>query len=167
MKRSFSFSIAMIIGLTLVILLGCAKNKNDELRQLAQKYVNIWNEKDIDALVELYDEDATMIMPGEAEPLKGKDAIRANQNAYFIAFPDMHVEIGTILTSETEFCIEMITKGTNTGPLATPQGEIPPTGRQMSLQAAFLAKVSPAGLIIEDRTYFDSMVLLTQLGLTE
>ena len=43
MKRSFSFSVVMIIGLALILLLGCAKNKNDELHQLAEKYIDTWN----------------------------------------------------------------------------------------------------------------------------
>ena len=167
MKKSFNFSIVLVMGLALVILLSCTTNNTDEVRQLALKFEDIMNKKDIDALLELYAEDATMIIAGESEPLKGKDAIRANQEAYYNAFPDMQIEFATILTSETEFCIEMIIKGTHTRPLASPQGEIPPTGRTINLRGVFLGKVSPAGLVIEDRTYFDSMVFLKQLGLTE
>ncbi len=56
-------------------------------------------------------------------------------------------------------------EGTFTCPLATPEGEVAPTGKKVSLKVAFLAKISPAGLIAEDRSSFDNLAFMKQLGL--
>jgi steroid delta-isomerase-like uncharacterized protein len=165
MKRVYYFIFSIALCLSFVFLQSCAKNNNDDIRQLAMKFGEAMNKKNSDALLELYADDAVMIIAGESGPLKGKEAIRANQEAYFRAFPDMKMEFTTILTSKDEFCIEWILRGTNTGPLSTPEGEIAPTGRTVNLRGAFFGKVSPEGLVTEDRTYFDNMVLMTQLGL--
>ncbi|MFQ5630736.1 MAG: ester cyclase [bacterium] len=165
MKQVYYLILSIAICLSSVFLQSCVKNNNDEIRELAMKFEQAMQNQDLDALLELYADDATMIIAGEAEPLKGKEAIRANQGAYFRAFPDMKIEFAAILTSEDEFCIEWILQGTNTGPLSSPEGEIPPTGRAVNLQGAFFGKVSPEGLVTEDRTYFDSAVMMAQLGL--
>ena len=56
--------------------------------------------------------------------------------------------------------------GTNTGPLVSPEGEIPPTGRRVNIRMAFILRVTPTGQIEEDQTYFDEAEFMKQLGLT-
>jgi hypothetical protein len=53
-----------------------------------------------------------------------------------------------------------------TGPLATPNEDIQPTGRKFEIKGAVFLKVNPEGLIIEDKTYYDQASWLAQLGLT-
>jgi len=166
MKRMSCFAFSIVICLSSVFFQSCANTNDDEIKQLTMKFHEVMNEKDIDALVELYADDAVMIMAGESEPLKGKESLRANQEGWFRAFPDMKIDFGMVLTSKNEFCIEMLITGTNTGPLSTSEGEIPPTGRTVKFNAVFLAKVSPEGLVTEDRTYFDNMGFMSQLGLS-
>jgi hypothetical protein len=55
--------------------------------------------------------------------------------------------------------------GTNAGPMVSPEGEMPPTGRRVGIRMAFILRVRPNGLIEEDRTYFDEAEFLKQLGL--
>jgi ketosteroid isomerase-like protein len=55
--------------------------------------------------------------------------------------------------------------GTNTGPLVSPEGEMPPTGRRVNIRMAFILRVRPDGQIEEDQTYFDEAEFLKQLGL--
>jgi hypothetical protein len=56
-------------------------------------------------------------------------------------------------------------RGTFTGPLASPEGDIPPTGKSAEVKVAFIAKVNADGLIEEDRTYYDTTDFMKQLGL--
>ena len=56
--------------------------------------------------------------------------------------------------------------GTNTGPLEGPEGETPPSGRKVDLPFADFSRLSD-GKIVEYRTYYDQVALLTQLGLME
>jgi len=44
-------------------------------------------------------------------------------------------------------------------------GEVAPTGKSFKFRLVFLAKISPDGLIAEDRSYFDNLDFMKQLGL--
>ena len=124
-----------------------------------------FNNHDPAALAQLYAQDATYMLSGEPELLRGRKAIQKSYEVFFRAFPDMSVEKTLSMTSGDHHFAEAIARGTHTGPFATPQGEIAPTGRKIELKMAFVAKVTPEGLIAEDRTYFDSAVMMSQLGL--
>jgi hypothetical protein len=56
--------------------------------------------------------------------------------------------------------------GTNTGPLVSPEGEMPPSRRRVEIRMAFILRVRSDGLIEEDQTYFDEAEFMKQLGLT-
>jgi predicted ester cyclase len=50
--------------------------------------------------------------------------------------------------------------------LSTPAGEVPPTGKAISYESAVLWTIDSAGLITEERSYFDATGVAAQLGLT-
>ncbi len=138
-----------------------------DLKKLAEKYQEAFDNQDMAALAQLYAEDATMIMPGEPEPIKGREAIERNQAAIFRAMPDFSAKFTQILISGNYIVFEVVSHGTFTGPLASPEGDIPPTGKSMINKVAFIAKVNADGLIEEDRTYYDTAAVMRQLGLIE
>jgi len=137
-----------------------------DLKKLAENVQKAWDNQDMNALVQLYAEDAVMFMPGE-EPVRGRKAIEENQAAFLRAMPDMTVKFTTILIQGNHIAFEGIFSGTFTGPLASPEGDIPPTGRSVKAGVAFIAKVNADGLVEEDRTYFDNLDFMKQLGLIE
>ncbi len=141
------------------------QNKAD-LTKLAEGVQKAWDNQDMNALVQLYAEDAVMYMPGE-EPVRGRKAIEENQAAFLRAMPDMTLKFTTILIQGNHIAFEGIFTGTFTGPLASPEGDIPPTGRSVKAGFAFIAKVNADGLVEEDRTYFDNLDFMKQLGLIE
>jgi ketosteroid isomerase-like protein len=53
---------------------------------------------------------------------------------------------------------------THTGPFQTPQGEVPPTGRTVVIDAVDVVTATD-GKISSWRVYFDQMGILRQLGL--
>jgi predicted ester cyclase len=67
-------------------------------------------------------------------------------------------EIGDTAIAEGNFV------GTHTGPLATPNGAVPATGRRMDLPFSDFFEVKD-GKVISHRVYFDQMALMAQLGL--
>jgi ketosteroid isomerase-like protein len=54
--------------------------------------------------------------------------------------------------------------GTHTGPLATDDGDVEPTGAAVELRFADVSRVRD-GKIVAYHTYYDQLGLLTQLGL--
>ena len=157
-------SIFLLVSLFLVFSIVQGSGDKADLKKLAEKIQKAWDDQDIDALVQNYAEDATMMMPGEAELLRGRKAIAKNQEAYFRAFPDMTIKFNTIASQGNYIVFEGLVKGTFTGPLATPEGDIQPTGRSVKFGFAFIAKVNAKGLIVEDRTYFDNLDFMQQIG---
>ena len=142
------------------------QNKAD-MEKLAENVQKAWHNQDMSALVQLYAEDATKIAPGQPEPTRGREAIKKNEEAFLRAMPDLNVEYTLILISGNHIVFEGVVQGTFTGPLASPGGDIPPTGKSINLNFAFIVKVNADGLIEEDRTYYDTTTLMRQLGLIE
>ena len=56
------------------------------------------------------------------------------------------------------------TKGTQTGPLALPTGVVPPTGKYAEVPGALVA-ILKEGKIVREKTYWNQVELLAQLGL--
>jgi predicted ester cyclase len=106
-----------------------------------------------------------MIQPNEPAPVRGRAAILKSYQSIFNAFPNWKFDFSSILFADDTIIFELVGHGTMTGPLVTPEGEIAPTGKNMDLKTAFLAKISPDGLIVEDRSYFDNTEMLKALGL--
>jgi steroid delta-isomerase-like uncharacterized protein len=138
-----------------------------DMKKLAENVQKAWDNQDMNALVQLYAEDAVMYMPGEPEPARGRKAIAENQAAFLRAMPDMTIKFTTIIIQGNHIAFEGIFSGTFTGPLASPEGDIPPTGRSVKAGFAFIGRVNADGLIEEDRTYFDNLDFMRQLGLIE
>src|SRR4051812_34243727 len=61
--------------------------------------------------------------------------------------------------------VEWVYSGTNSGPLATPDGVLPPTGRAVTLRGASFLRFNSAGLIVEEHRYYDRSSFFQQLGL--
>ena len=79
-------------------------------------------------------------------------------------FPDSTVEITNVFATEDQSVIEFTGRGTNTGPLHMPTGDIPPTGRYSELRFCSVNRAR-SGKIVSIHQYFDVMTMLQQLGL--
>jgi len=79
-------------------------------------------------------------------------------------FPDSGIEITNLFASEDQVVVEFIGRGTNTGPLHMPTGDVPPTGRAVELRFCDVYRVSN-GKIVSYRSYYDVFGFLQQLGL--
>ncbi len=80
------------------------------------------------------------------------------------AFPDSRVEVTNMFATEDQCVLEYTGRGTNTGPLHLPMGEIPATGRWAELRLCDVTQIRN-GKIVSYRTYYDTMTMMQQLGL--
>lgn len=138
-----------------------------DLKPIADKLIEVFNSNDATALAQLYTEDQVTICSGVPEPVRGRKAKEEFVGGFFRAFPGMNMEPTSILFSENHIVFEVVMRGTNNGPLVSPEGGIPPTGRSIELNMIFVTRVSAEGLIEEDRTYYDTAEFMRQLGLIE
>lgn len=80
------------------------------------------------------------------------------------AFPGSQVELANIFATDDQVVIEFTGRGTNTGTLHTPMGDIPATGKSAELRHCNILQTKN-GKIVSSRAYYDTMTLLQQLGL--
>jgi predicted ester cyclase len=80
------------------------------------------------------------------------------------AFPDLQINITHQVATENEVVSEFTARGTQTGPMMTPAGEIPPTGRIVDFTVCEVWSVKN-GKVASLRNYQDSASIMRQLGL--
>ena len=135
------------------------------LKDIADKLIHAFNTHDAAGLAQLYAEDQTTILPGAPGPVEGRKDKEALVAGYLRALPDLRLDISLVLTPGNHVVCEGHMRGTHTGPLVSPEGEVWPTGRAADIRMIFVLRVRPDGLIEEDRTYFDEAEFLKRLGL--
>jgi ketosteroid isomerase-like protein len=117
---------------------------------------------ELDALQPLLDPDIEFRMGPEAG--KGWGFFRPFLEGYLRGFPDLrHEELDHVELGDT-IALELLVRGTHAGPLQTPQGELPPTGRDVVWESVDYVKVRD-GRIASWHVYTDSLAFMTQLGL--
>jgi steroid delta-isomerase-like uncharacterized protein len=78
-------------------------------------------------------------------------------------FPDSRVEITNLFATEDQAVVEFIGRGTNTGPLHMPTGDLPPTGQPVELRFCDVYRIEN-GKIVNYRSYYDALSFMQQLG---
>jgi steroid delta-isomerase-like uncharacterized protein len=127
--------------------------------------VDACNVRDAEAVADLYAADGVVLDPQYPQPIRGRDDIRESYAQLFRSFPDATVKIQQRALNGGRVSYELRLTGTHTGPLATPDGEVPATGRRIDLPAAVFADVDGDGRFRETRRYYDMAELMRQLGL--
>lgn len=108
-------------------------------------------------------EDAHMVAPGGAQP-KGRAEVLAFLSVFKTAFPDGRLTALTTFADGPHAANEGVFEGTHDGPLASPGGEVPPTGKKVSFRWAAIYEVRD-GQLRSEHLFFDQADFLAQLGL--
>jgi predicted ester cyclase len=119
--------------------------------------------RDFDAVAGRLTPDCDFRAPGVA--LQGPEGVVAWMQPFLDAFPDLHHHIGPVVASGDGVAFELELHGTHTEPLATPQGELPGTGRELHLAVCNMWRVTDDGAIAAYHIYFDQVAFMVALGL--
>lgn len=134
---------------------------------ILREYVNAVNEQDPTRFAALFAVDAVLHDPVFPEPTRGRDALQSMMEGILRAFPDMTWKpVGDPIVARGRVAFVVSVEATHHGPLATPAGDVPPTGKTIAYDAAVLWTIDSEGLIAEERSYFDATGVAAQLGLT-
>lgn len=133
-----------------------------DLKQLARRMFAAISNGDISAIRDLCNPGVEHIEAGGTH--QGIDAVAAHFATLAEAFPDLEIVIVRQLESSNAVTTEMRFTGTQTGPLATPQGTLPPSGRKVDLPGCAIHDVED-GRITRHTGYYDQLLFMTQLGL--
>jgi steroid delta-isomerase-like uncharacterized protein len=133
-----------------------------DINVLADRFVDAFNKHDVSALNELLHAEVAFMSPtGE---VRGREANRAYNQAWFDAFPDAHLSITRRIVSGNVTVEEGAFEGTHTGTFRTPAGDVPATGKWVKGSYCGIQEYE-GDLIKGGRLYYDQVDLLTQLGL--
>jgi ketosteroid isomerase-like protein len=135
-----------------------------DLESSVRMFYERFGEGDMDGAASIYHDDVVTIEPalGRAESLA---EWRAYGEAFRRACPDAHMVVQTLVESGETVAVEARFAGTFTGPLFSPQGEVPPTGNAFELPFADFFRFR-GERVSEHHVYYDQLAFLSALGIT-
>lgn len=132
-------------------------------RELHERALEAFNTKDEAGIRATCSKDVEYVAPGGMTG-KGIDAYLDFCRSWWTAFPDGKALVQRLHVTDDALIEEAVFAGTHRGVLATPMGDIPPTGRRLEGRYTAVYAVS-GGRITSDHLVFDRMELMEQLGL--
>jgi steroid delta-isomerase-like uncharacterized protein len=133
-----------------------------DAREVSNRYTDAINAHDAGALAALYADSSGLVEP--AGTFMGREAVSEYWSRLFEAFPDVKAR-DTFKAEKGDTAInEWTLTGTNTGPMETPEGIMPATGKPFTIRGCDVLTVRD-GLILEHRAYYDQVAFMSQLGL--
>ena len=134
-----------------------------DARTVIDRLTAAMNDHDPARAAQEYAEGVVVVAPEGT--VEGREAATSYLEQFLTAFPDLEITAWSKVTSGETTLDEWSLTGTHTGPLALPDGgEVPPTGRQVTMRGCDVATVG-VGRIVSHRLYYDQSELMTQLGL--
>ena len=172
MKKSL-FQITMIIPVILLLCFtfSCQQQveegiTEEEAKSFMDAVLDIWNEGNLDLVDDFYSPDYVRHYVDIYEDIKGIDAYKQWITNTRTTFPDFNVtQEGEMIFKDDKIVSRWIAEGMNTGPLNTPFGTFPSTGKKVRFYGVFIIHVIE-GKIVEEWLYFNQASLLQQLGFT-
>ena len=130
--------------------------------ELAQRLLELTDRQDWPAREALLSPDCDVLTPSGA--LRGPAETTAYSKPLVGAFSDARHAIDLLAVAGDTVVVEGAWIGTHTGPLVTPDGEVPATGRTIHLPFAATMRTSGEH-VTSMHVYFDQLSFLAQLGL--
>lgn len=134
--------------------------------EIAREFYTAWNERDFERGAALVADDGELLIVGTGERRTGPQGSIEYSRMWADAFPDGRVEIMRTIAEGDHVVVLFRGRGTHTGTLRSAAGDIPATGKQVTLDLCDVYEIR-GGKVKTNWTYFDSGSLLTQLGLLE
>lgn len=131
---------------------------------VARQHYDLYNAREFDRAADsLIAPDAEWVNMSTGQTFRGPDGYRQFVGGWSGAFPGSRIEDLRISGSDDIVVAEFRGRGEHAGPLPTPAGVLPPTGRSIDVRFCEVIEVRD-GQITRARLYFDSATLMRQLG---
>jgi steroid delta-isomerase-like uncharacterized protein len=129
----------------------------------AKASIIAYNEKNWDRVKETVAPTLVYDEVGTHRKITGVNDVIDAWKGWAQAIPDSKATFEREVASGNTVTLEVTWRGTHTGPLKTPEGEIPASGRKVELRAVQVVDVRD-GKAQSIRQYFDMATLLQQIG---
>ena len=130
------------------------------LRELALAF----NAGDWSKLRQMVSDDVVVVdIASGGDTSTGADAFVTGDQNWRNAFSDFAVEILSIVGDDTHAAGDFILRGTHTGPMPTPWGDVAATGRKVELPFVMFCEVAD-GKVTVIRDHYNPALAMTQIG---
>ena len=127
-----------------------------ELREFAARYTAAWCSRDANRVAAFYSPNGSLSVNGDY-PAVGRNAIAQLAQSFMMAFPDLHLDMDTLVMQEEGAEYHWTLTGTNTGPGGT--------GNRVRISGFERWRIGADGLIAVSQGQFDNSDYQRQLGL--
>lgn len=131
---------------------------------LARAIYDAFNRGDFDAALALTAPDVEIVNVGWGVTYRGHDGFREFMQGWKTMDPNCRVEVVRQLAGEEGVANEAVFHATHVGPLRPPTGEVPPTGKPVTLPICEVWRIRD-GKLASLINYADGVTALAQLGL--
>jgi ketosteroid isomerase-like protein len=134
--------------------------------QIVRRAYELAEKVDIKGWVESFTPDGTFTDNSVGFTYRGPDGptgLGKTVEVYAEAFPDMHRELYRLFSVGDVVIVELALQGTHKGPLPTPMGILPPTGKRMDAPCCDVFRLVD-GKIQSFNCYPSGTVIFAQLG---
>ena len=148
--------------------MGAAREREEDLMGqdnvgLARSFYDLWNQRQFDKIGELVAADSEIVIVGSDTRFGGPSGAIEYSQMWADGFPDGRVKIDNVVASGDYVVLQFTGTGKQTGVLRSPTGEIPATGRSVTLHLCDVHEIRD-GKIRSVQSYLDSASMLMQLG---
>jgi steroid delta-isomerase-like uncharacterized protein len=137
---------------------------NDNVRRTAELHA-AFSEGKLDRCLEVASDDIEVVFQAAGQMARGREGFLQFMQGFKTAFPDIAIRHVHAFAAGDQVAVEFVWSGTHTGPLATPAGNIPPTGKKVSDGAVCEIVTWGNGRVTRIVNYQDFGSVLRQLGI--
>jgi len=134
-------------------------------KEIVIDYWRAWNEHNIDNLLRLLAPEFISRSSLSQDNVVGRDMVAMGFKMFNKALPDLKEEVVSIMAEGEKVVCEVIETATFTGTIELPKRVIQPTNRRYKIPVAAFFRVSSEGLIVEQRSYWDTASWAQQIGM--
>ncbi len=136
---------------------------NQNREQQARRSIEAFNQADWATVRELCGPAMVYEETGTGERIEGLDAFIDKSREWRAVLPDCTGEITRMLLDGDTTVMEIVWRGTHSGPLPTPAGPVPPSGAAVEVWATMWQRWD-GDKIVHERHHLDVLTLLAQVG---
>jgi steroid delta-isomerase-like uncharacterized protein len=133
------------------------------IEQLTRQLHDTFSNDQLDKTLEMASDDVVVKAHAFGMTFHKKDGFSGFMQSFKTAFPDIVIHHKNIITNGNRVAVEFIAEGTHKGPIQTPAGDIPPTGKHVTFTVAEFLEWEN-GKLKSIHNYQDAGSIMRQIG---